>query len=51
MFMNMENQEIKVKVSYLHILKLLIVNFQKISNTQILIRTQGVTIRMIFTKT
>ena len=47
MFTKVENQAIKASVSHLHILKLLIANFQKIYNSQILIRIEGVTVWMI----
>ena len=40
-----ENQAIKVNVGHLHILKLLIANFQKIYNSQILIRIERVVVQ------
>ena len=48
MFTKMVNQAIKV--SHLHILKLLVANFQKIKSTQILIKGEGVLVQMTFTK-
>ena len=44
-FMNMENQTIKV--SHLQVLKLLVVNFQKIQST---LKIEGVLVQMTFTK-
>jgi len=46
--MNMVNQTIKV--SHLHILKLLVANFLKIKSTQILIKGQQVLVQMTFMK-
>ena len=46
--MNMVNQPIKV--SHLHILKLLVANFLKIKSTQILIKGQRVLVQMTFMK-
>jgi len=46
--MNMVNQAIKV--SHLHILKLLVAKFMKIKSTQILIKGQEVLVQMTFMK-
>jgi len=47
-FMNMVNQAIKV--SHLHILKVLVANFQKIMSTQTLIKGEGVLVQITFKK-